>query len=223
MTLPQRGLRALSALGALRPLAGLLACLLLASCAGGTGTGAGTGSAAGTGAEPRVDVDTPALRRLKDAAGVEPCTPGTGDARAGGLPDVTLPCLGGGPDVALSGLRGPLVLNLFAQWCGPCREELPHYQALHRKAKGELSVLGVDYLDTQPERALRLVRQSGVTYPLVADPAGELRTELKIRGLPGIVFVDASGRVTDVEFTLIRSYPQLRALVREHLGVDVPA
>ena len=208
--------------GALRPLAGLLACLLLGSCAGSTGSaGAGTGGTSA--AEARVEVDTPALRQLKHAAGVEPCVPGSGGARDGALPDVTLPCLGGGPDVELSGLRGPLVLNLFAQWCGPCREELPHYQALHRKAKGELTVLGVDYLDTQPERALRLVQQSGVTYPLVADPAGELRTEFKIRGLPGIVFVDASGRVTDVEFTLIRSYPQLRALVREHLGVDVPA
>ena len=216
MTLPLRPLR---------PLAGLLACLLLASCANSTGTGGASGGATGAEprVEPRVDVDTPALRQLKHAAGVEPCVRGTGDAGAGGLPDVTLPCLGGGPDVDLSGLRGPLVLNLFAQWCGPCREELPHYQALHRKAKGELTVLGVDYLDTQPERALRLVRQAGVTYPLVADPAGELRTEFKIRGLPGIVFVDASGRVTDVEFALIRSYPQLRALVREHLGVDVPA
>ena len=118
---------------------------------------------------------------------------------------------------------GRAVVNLWATWCAPCREELPYYQALHRKAKGELTVLGVDYLDTQPERALRLVQESGVTYPLVADPDGRLRTEFKIRGLPGIVFVDASGRVTDVEFTLIRSYPQLRALVREHLGVDVPA
>ena len=202
-----------------RRLSGLLACLLLASCAGSTDAGSGGGTAT----EPRVDVDTPALRQLKRAAAVEPCTPGSGAPRAGGLPDVTLPCLGGGTDVDLAGLRGPLVLNLFAQWCGPCREELPYYQALHRKAKGELTVLGVDYLDTQPERALRLVQESGVTYPLVADPDGRLRTEFKIRGLPGIVFVDASGKVTEVEFALIRSYPQLRALVREHLGVHVPA
>ena len=91
---------------------------------------------------------------------------------------MTLPCLGGGRDVDLARLRGPMVVNLFAQWCGPCRSELPYYQELHRKAKGKVQVLGVDYLDTQPKAALELVEQTGVTYPLLADPAGNLRVAL---------------------------------------------
>jgi hypothetical protein len=47
----------------------------------------------------RIDVDTPQLRELKQEAGVERCVPGTADPVAGGLPDVTLPCLGGGREV----------------------------------------------------------------------------------------------------------------------------
>ena len=171
----------------------------------------------------RVDVHTPELRALKKAAGVEPCAPGAAAPAPDGLPDVTLPCLGGGRPVRLPTLRGPMVVNLFAQWCGPCRTELPFYQRLHEEGKGVVSVLGVDYLDTQPEAALELVRDSGVTFPLVADPDGELRDDLKIRGLPGVAFVDASGTLTGVEFRVVRSYGELRDLVEQELGVALPA
>ncbi len=173
-----------------------------------------------------VDVDTAALRAQKAEAGIEPCrapsgaSQGAADAAAR-LPEVTLPCLGGGPEVDLSRLRGPLVVNLFAQWCGPCREELPYYQQLHQKAGDRLRVLGIDYLDTQPGGALDLAQATGVTYPLLADPQGLLRSELRVRGLPGVVFVDESGRVTAVEFTVVRSYKELADLVEQHLGVRI--
>lgn len=167
-----------------------------------------------------VDVDTPALRAQKAAAGIADCSPGP-DAGAvdGGMPDLTLACLGGGPAVALGDLRGPLVVNLFAQWCEPCRTELPFYERLHQDGRGEVEVLGVDYLDTQPGGALALAETTGVTFPLLADPDGLLRPEFRIRGLPGVVLVDAAGRVTHVEFAVIRSYDQLTSMVREHLGV----
>jgi thiol-disulfide isomerase/thioredoxin len=122
--------------------------------------------------------------------------------------------------VNLSRLRGPLVVNLFAQWCGPCREEMPFYQKLHQQAGGRVKVLGIDYLDTQPGRALDLVKQSGVTYPLLADPAGNLRAPFRVRGLPGVLLIDRSGRVRDLEFTVVSSYGQLRRLVHRHLGVS---
>lgn len=199
-----------------RTLVALSACLLLAACSAPTPTSAPGGASP----QGRVDVDTPALRALKARAGVEPCQQGTSSSR---LPQVTLPCLGGGRDVNLAKLRGPLVINLFAQWCAPCRQELPHYQELHEKGRGTVRVLGVDYLDTQPLQALRLVRRAGVTFPLVADPSGTLRTDFKIRGLPGVVLVDADGTVADVEFRVFRSYAELRALVEDRLGVAVPA
>lgn len=167
-----------------------------------------------------VDVDTSALRTLKHRIGIEQCKPGESRSE---LPRVTLSCLGGGPDVDLSTLRGPLVINLFAQWCGPCRAEMPYYQQLHRKARGKVRVLGIDYLDTQPARALDLVRRTGVTYPLLADPDGVLRPDFKIRGLPGVVLVDAHGKVADVEFRVVRSYAELRRLVQRELDVRVPA
>lgn len=195
----------------------LVAGLALAGC-----TGTGTETPGLRSAASHVDVDTPALRQAKAAAKVEPCRPGKGSQGSNELPDRTLPCLGGGPDVDLTRLRGPLVINLFAQWCGPCRTELPYYQELHRKGRGKVRVIGVDYLDTQPSAALDLVRQTGVTYPLLADPDGTLRRDFKIRGLPGVVLVGADGKVADVEFRVVRSYAELRDLVQQRLDVRLP-
>jgi thiol-disulfide isomerase/thioredoxin len=170
-----------------------------------------------------VDVDTPELRSLKADAGVEPCRRGSSAAVPDGLPDVTLQCLGGGRSVTLSTLRGPLVVNLFAQWCGPCGRELPFYERLHERAGDTVRVLGVDYLDTQPDGALRLARDSGVTFPLLADPEGRLRSSLKVRFLPTVVFVAADGTVTDVQARAFHSYAELRDVVRDELDVAVPA
>jgi thiol-disulfide isomerase/thioredoxin len=183
------------------------------------------GDAADAGATTRtsVRVDTPQLRELKQDAGIAPCPSSDAEPAEDGLPDVVLPCLGGGSDVNLARLRGPMVVNFWAQWCGPCREELPYYQQLHEAAAGKVQVVGVDWLDTQPTAALELARSSGVTYPLVADPAAATKVPLRIRGLPGVAFVDADGRLVDVQFLVIESYAQLRALVADKLGVHVPA
>jgi thiol-disulfide isomerase/thioredoxin len=197
-----------------RLLVAICALVLVAGCTASSGGDQSRESSSG-----RVDVDTAALRHARSAAGVEPCRPGTASSE---LPKKTLPCLGGGRSVDLHRLKGPLVINLFAQWCGPCRGELPYYQRLHRKGRGQVGVVGVDYLDTQPRAALDLVKAAGVTYPLLADPAGILREPFRIRGLPGIVLVDADGKVT-VQFRVFRSYAQLRHLVQQQLHVQVPA
>jgi thiol-disulfide isomerase/thioredoxin len=170
-----------------------------------------------------VDVDTPELRAMKKEAGVEPCRDGAGgnDSVAGGLPDLVLPCLGGGPDVHLASLRGPMVINLWAQWCGPCRAELPFYQELHERAGDQVEVVGIDYQDTQPQQALELIQETGVTYPLLADPAAKLRVPFRIRGLPGVVFVGPDGTVKHMEYVVIESYGQLRELVEQHLDVSL--
>lgn len=175
---------------------------------------------------PSVDVDTPELRAQKEAAGIEDCPWSKHRPPAdAALPDVTLPCLGGGPGVDLSTLKGPLVINLWAQWCEPCRDELPYYQRLHEEGAGKVTVLGIDYLDPQPGGAIALAEATGVTFPSLADPDGRLRQEWRVRGLPGVVFVDAEGRVTNPDarptFTVIETYEQLTDLVREHLGVDL--
>jgi cytochrome c biogenesis protein CcmG, thiol:disulfide interchange protein DsbE len=196
---------------------GIVAALVvLAGCADGAGSPAST-SGAGS-----VDVATAELVRLKQQAGMADCPPST-DSRppTDALPDVTLPCLGGGRDVRLAGLDGPLVLNVWASYCAPCREELPVLQRLHDVAGDELTVLGVDYEDTAPGSALQLAADAGVTFASVADPGAELRADLEVIALPQTVFVAADGSIVATERRQLTSYDLLADLVEQHLAIDV--
>lgn len=200
-----------------RLLAALGAVLVLTGCANSDGGSSMPGAS-------KVDVDTPALRAAKQAAGIDTCAPGGADPVEGGLPAVTLPCLGGGPDVDLASLRGPLVVSLWASWCTVCKDEMPVLQAFQEHHGDKVPVLGVDYLDVQPAAALALARSSSVTYPSVADPQGVLNGQAPfpaLRGLPFVALVDADGTVRYRGFGGIKSEQDLVDLVHEHLGIDL--
>lgn len=169
--------------------------------------------------EAKVDVDTPALRELKQQAGIDECAPG--DADGGGLPELTLPCLGGGPDVDLASLQGPVIVNLWASWCGPCREEMPALADFYDQYGDQVPVLGIDYQDRQPEAALKLAKKTGVTYPLLADAGGDINGRDPIPsfvGIPRFLFVDADGEVQVVAGG-VDSVDDLVELAEQHLGV----
>ena len=202
----------------------LAAALALALALAATGGCAGEEDPGLMPGPARIDVDTPDLRAIRQEAGIAECAPGPGrGAVDGGLPALTLPCLGGGPEVDLSSLRGPLVVNLWASWCGPCRREMPLLQRFATAYAGEVGVVGIDYNDPQPMAALELARDSGVTYPLLADPQTDLAGRdpfPNLRGLPYLALVDESGTVVFGAYLEVKSREQLEDLVHEHLGVE---
>ena len=135
-----------------------------------------------------------------DARGVQPCsklvTAGT-EASGERLPTLSLPCLTGGPAVNLSELGGrPVVINLWATWCGPCREEMPVLQAAHRRYGDGVNFLGVVTKD-DPGRAGAFLEEVGVTYPQVVDVDGQLLAHLRTPGLPVTIVLDRAGRVAN--------------------------
>jgi len=171
--------------------------------------------------QAKIDVDTSQLRELKADAGIAACEPGTYEPVDGGLPDVTLPCLGGGEDVDLASLRGPLVVNLWGSWCGPCVKEMPAVADFYDLYGDQVPVLGVDYQDPQTGAAIKLAKRSGVTYPLVADTQGDLRAKSPYPAMPPVpsfAFVATDGTVTLVPGG-IDSADELVDLVEQHLGV----
>jgi cytochrome c biogenesis protein CcmG, thiol:disulfide interchange protein DsbE len=115
-------------------------------------------------------------------------------------PGFSLPSLTGGPPVSLDALgpnrHRPVVLNFFASWCVPCRQETPLLAGVARSEKrSRVQFIGVDVGDV-PSSAKAFVQQAGVDYPVAVD--GELRVTSGRYGLnaePQTFFLDASGRV----------------------------
>jgi thiol-disulfide isomerase/thioredoxin len=167
--------------------------------------------------ESRVDIDTPELRAAKRELGVLPCPSASGPGSD--LPDLTVGCLGGGRSVNLSEISGPAVIQLWASWCVSCPDELPLFQRLSDEHGADgLTVLGVDWQDTQPGKAMALLELTGATMPQLADPGGELAEHYRLTGLPAVLLVDEEGAVT---FKLMRidDYDQLVGLVEQHVGL----
>ncbi|HIT76809.1 MAG TPA: TlpA family protein disulfide reductase [Candidatus Avipropionibacterium avicola] len=172
---------------------------------------------------PEVTADPDDLAARKAEAGIEDCP--TSDPqvapREDGLPDLVLPCLGGGDDVRLAGLRGtPMVVNVWAQWCGPCRTEAPHLAEVSDALADTVLFLGIDYNDPRPELAIDFAGAAGWSYPQVTDEERVVQPALQLAGPPMTVFVDADGRITHRHPGVITSADQLRDLIAEHLGVS---
>jgi cytochrome c biogenesis protein CcmG, thiol:disulfide interchange protein DsbE len=185
----------------------LLAAVLLLVVLGGCGDGSGTDTAAPT---PVADVDTV----------LDPC-PEQGDRPAEGaetLPVVTLDCLGGGELHTGLAPGMPTVVNLWASWCTPCREELPVMQEFADAAAAKVQVVGVISKDGVPQ-ADSFATDAGVSFPGAFDGEGELMAELGLPGLPATYFLDASGAVVHTETGPVDSLDELEGLVAEHLGV----
>jgi thiol-disulfide isomerase/thioredoxin len=98
-------------------------------------------------------------------------------------------------EALLQELEGtPVVVNVWASWCGPCRDEAPHLAAAHAELGDRVQFLGVDILDER-EAARRFMREYGWTYPSVFDLPGAIRDDLGLLGQPVTLFYDASGKL----------------------------
>jgi thiol-disulfide isomerase/thioredoxin len=87
----------------------------------------------------------------------------------------------------------PVVVNIWASWCGPCRIEAPNLvKAAERYGTG-VQFLGVDILD-QLGPARQFIQEERYAYPSVFDPTGDIRDRLGYLGQPVTIFYDASGR-----------------------------
>jgi thiol-disulfide isomerase/thioredoxin len=99
-------------------------------------------------------------------------------------------------DLTLASLRGKaVVLNFWASWCAPCKEEIPTLQeAWQRHRRQGLVVVGVDIMDAAGD-ARSFARRTGITYPIVRDQKGTSLDRFSVISLPETLFVDRSGKI----------------------------
>ena len=95
----------------------------------------------------------------------------------------------------LTQLRGtPVVVNIWASWCGPCEAEAPLLHSASQTYGDRVQFLGVDILDSL-DGAREFIADHGLSYPSIFDPSGAIRDSLGMIGQPVTVFYDAQGNV----------------------------
>ena len=115
-------------------------------------------------------------------------------------PDFILQSLEGN-NVQLSSFRGKkaVVVNFWATWCPPCREEMPAFEDMFVRNKENLEMLGVNLQES--ERAMNnFLLEIPVTYPLLLDPDAEVKEIYNIFTQPVTYFVDKDGLIVDKKF-----------------------
>jgi peroxiredoxin len=158
---------------------------------------------------------------------------GDGDDPALGVLDAQRPEVGQpAPDFALldvrdeetvrrlSDYRGQVViLNWYASWCSPCRQEIPDFQEAYTALEGDLVVLGVN-LEESPDEARDMLDDLDATYPSVIDSEGAVYRHYGGLGMPVTLFIDRDGTLVSMGSGLITEEALRAELVK--LGLEYP-
>lgn len=139
----------------------------------------------------------------------------------GAAPNFSLKTLNAPKINSLKDFKGKVVLlNFWATWCKPCRDELPHLEAIHKKyEKLGFSVVGVN-IDEEVDLASDLVRKTNITFPSFSDPKSQVSDLYKIEAMPSTIMIDRKGNMRYLHNGYKPGYEvayenQVKKLVRE--------
>jgi len=129
-------------------------------------------------------------------------------------PEFSVTPLGGGKPVSLKSLRGkPVFVDLWATWCPPCRESLPHTEALYKEfASKGLQVMTVS--DEETSTITSFISKNHYTFPAFRDPGDAVNTGYNIQGIPTVLVIDKNGNLQSYLVGL-RSEDELRSALKK--------
>ncbi|HLF89779.1 MAG TPA: TlpA disulfide reductase family protein [Anaerolineales bacterium] len=144
-----------------------------------------------------------------------------GPVSTGMAPDFTMTSFSG-EILSLSELRGQVVIiNFWASWCPPCREEAAYLEQTWRKYKDQgVAFIGVDYVDTEPE-ALAYIEEFDITYFNGPDLGTRISQAYNIQGVPETFFVTKTGQLREPYIGPL-SPPTLDNIILELLAEPYP-
>lgn len=149
-----------------------------------------------------------------------PMTQAASETLQGPASNFVLPTFGG-KKLQLADFKGEVVMvNFWASWCAPCREEMPLIEGLHKKyAKLGFTVLGVN-VDADPKDAVNMLKQIPVSFPVGFDSKSKVSEQYKIDAMPSTLMVDRKGNLRFLHRGYKPGYEadyekQIRTLLRE--------
>lgn len=123
--------------------------------------------------------------------------------------------------ISLSELRGQVVMiNFWASWCGPCRQEMPLLEQIHERYEPlGFTLLGVNVEENSAD-AISFLEERPVSFPILFDPSNEVSKLYDVIAMPSTVLIDRQGNVRHLHHGYKPGYEnayqdQVRALVRE--------
>lgn len=154
------------------------------------------------------------------AAALALALPALAGSEGGPAPQFTLAARGG-HDISLAQYRGQVVmLNFWASWCGPCRQEMPLLEGIYKKYnKLGFTLLGVN-VEPDAQAADDWLKATPVSFPILYDKDSKVSKLYDVGGMPSTVFIDRSGKLRKLH----RGYKpgdeneyldSIRALIRE--------
>lgn len=119
-----------------------------------------------------------------------------------------------GPKVTLAELRGkPALIDFWASWCEPCRQEAPEIARLQHTIGNEAALVGIDYTDRE-DSGRAFISEHGWRFPVLSDPNGIYGAHFGFSGLPTAIVLDPAGKISAV-LRGPQSLPALRQALRE--------
>ncbi len=143
-------------------------------------------------------------------------TGGESETESPALDEIVFATADGGTMTLAEHAGTPVVLNFFASWCSPCRDELPDFEAVHLAMGDDVTIIGVSR-DASRSAWLSLVEETGITFETVFEGAVEgAFAELRAVNMPTTAFITADGEVVHTSAGAL-SETQLRSLIETHL------
>ena len=135
----------------------------------------------------------------------------------GTAPDFHMQMFEGG-ELRLSELRGQVVLlNFWASWCPPCRDEAPDLQALHSDfSEAGLTIIGINILESSREKALDFIKEYGINYPNGEDRGQFIAKLYRVEAPPESFLIDKTGKIHRFVLGAL-SYDDMSRSIRELL------
>jgi thiol-disulfide isomerase/thioredoxin len=138
-------------------------------------------------------------------------------AKAG---DTLLNCLVGTEKISVESLRGPLIVNVWGSWCGPCKQEMPYFVDFHHQANGKVQLLGIAVEEAKAQDSKDFIVANGMTWPNLFDAKGVTRKNFGM-GVPVTWFIDEQGTVVYKHIGVVKSTKELIDLTVKYLKVEI--